>query len=79
MKTPLPSCKNCVQLCWVNWEWVCTSDHNTRWDEQGTHYKRINRRHSRSVARKCPEYRYWREAFENMRCVVITEKRKELA
>ena len=78
MKTPLPSCKNCMHLLRIGGEWVCSSDHNERWDEEGNHFKRINRRHSRSVARKCPEYRYWRDAFENMRCIVIAEKRKEL-
>lgn len=74
MKTPLPSCKNCSNLTRVCGEWVCTSDHNTRWDENGTHFKRINRRHARNVARKCQEYRYWRDAFEHMTCIVIPER-----
>lgn len=77
MKKPLPNCKLCFHLTLVCGEWVCTSDHNERWDENGNHYKRINRRHSRSVARKCPEYRYWREAFENMRCILITDRKAQ--
>ena len=78
MKEPLPNCKLCVHYTWVNWEWVCTADCNTTWEPPApTRYKRINRRHSRSVARKCPEYRYWRDAFMNLRCIVIAERKEQ--
>lgn len=65
-KIPLPSCKNCSELSFID-KWICT--------ESG---KPINRRHARAVARRCPAYRWWVDAFMAPRCVVINAKaRKE--
>lgn len=62
-KKALPNCKDCDFIARINGELVCIELHNERWDERGRHFKRINRRHSRAVARKCPYFECGRDSF----------------